>query len=504
MVSRRRFLQTSLLAQQGAPPRNGNAGFARQPNIILVLIDDLGWRDVGFNNIGYNDSTFYETPNIDALAARGMNFTRAYAASPVGSPTRASIMTGKCPARHGITNSLPGKHQLPYSRLIAPESQQFLRLEETTIAEELKAAGYMSASIGKWNLGGPRYYPEKQGFDVNVAGNDTGAPKSHFFPQWNGNPPIAATQGAYLADVLTDAAEDFIQKNAKRAFFLYLAHYGVHIPLEGKPGLVGRYERKSDPRHADAQHNATYAAMVQSIDESVGRVVKRVETEGLGGDTVFIFTSDNGGSVSAEYKGVAATSNAPLKGGKGFLYEGGIRTPMFVVWPGVTKAGGVCGTPVIGTDLYPTIARMAGTNRFIGAPRDAVDLTPTLRRGTEPKRDALFWHYPHYSDQGGRPGAAIQVGGWKLIKWFEDDAVELYNLPADPGEAKDVAATERPMALLLQSRLDQWLDAMHPAMPILNPDYDVTRETDGLAEAVREQLRNGELPGPVRTHPARP
>jgi arylsulfatase A len=494
MLNRRRFLEASLLVPQALGNRVAAQplGTRRQPNIVFILIDDLGWRDVGFNG-----SNYYETPNIDALARRGMTFPNAYAACPVCSPTRASIMTGKYPARLGITNFLPGKHHLPYSKLLAPESQQFLPLEETTIAEELKGAGYTSAAIGKWHLGGPRYYPEKQGFDVNVAGTDAGSPKSHFFPQWNGSPPITAAPGAYLADTLTDAAEDFIQKNTKRAFFLYLAHYGVHIPLEGKAEVVGRYERKSDPRHPDAQHNATYAAMVQSIDDSVGRLVNRIEIEGLTNDTVFIFTSDNGGLASAEYKGQVATSNAPLKGGKGFLYEGGIREPLVVVWPGVTKPGSVCKAPVISTDFYPTIARMAGTERFIGAPRDGVDLTPTLRRGAEPKRDALFWHYPHYSNQGGRPGAAIRMGGWKLIKWYEDGAVELYNLAADPGEEKNLAETETSIAKVMQARLEAWLDSMHPLMPIPNPDYDATRETEGLSPAIREQLQKGELPGPV-------
>ncbi|MDQ1470622.1 MAG: arylsulfatase [Bryobacterales bacterium] len=489
MLTRRRFLENSaaLLAAPAVP--------VRQPNFVFILIDDLGWRDVGFNG-----SSFYETPNIDALAARGMKFTNAYAAAPVCSATRASIITGKYPARLAITNSPSGKHRLAYSKMLPPESQQYLPLEETTLAEELRAAGYTSAAIGKWHLGGPRYYPEKQGFDVNVGGTYAGSPRSQFFPQWNGEPPIHAAQGAYLADTLTDAAEDFIGKNSKRAFFLYLAHYGVHIPLEGKPGIVGRYERKTDARHSDPQHNAGYAAMVQSIDESVGRLVRRVEGEGLSEHTVFVFTSDNGGLVSAEYKGQAATSNAPLKAGKGFLNEGGIWVPMCIVCPGVTKSGSVCEAPVISTDIYPTVARMAGVRRFIGAPRDGVDLLPALRGGVAPKRDALFWHYPHYSDQGGRPGAAIRMGEWKLIRWYEDDRVELYNLAGDTGELKNLAAAEPARATELQAALEAWLQSTNSIMPVPNPDYDAARETEGLPEAVREQLRKGELPTPAPTH----
>jgi arylsulfatase A len=497
MTTRRQFLGTALLGA-GVPGAGVSAAQAprpaatptRPPNIIFVLIDDMGWKDVGFNG-----SRFYETPNIDALAARGMRFTNAYAACPVCSPTRASIMTGKYPARLGITNYLPGTHHLPHSKLIAPVSRQFLPLEETTIAEELRIAGYVSAAIGKWHLGGPQYYPEKQGFDVNVAGTDAGQPKSHFFPQWSGSPPISAPQGAYLADTLTDAAEEFIQKNARRTFFLYLAHFGVHTPLEGKPALERHYREKIEKK--DPQNNPTYAAMVQSVDESVGRLVKRVEAEGLTKDTVFIFTSDNGGLNAAEFKGMAATSNAPLKAGKGFLYEGGIREPLCIMWPGVTKSGSISEVPVTSTDFYPTMARMAGVTRTIGAPRDGVSLVSVLRGAGSLKRDALYWHYPHYSNQGGRPGAAIRVADWKLIKWYEDDSVELYNLNLDPEEAHNVAITSPDIAGVLKGKLDKWLDAMNPAMPTVNPEYDHERETEGLAPAIREQLVKGELPGPT-------
>jgi arylsulfatase A len=492
MTTRRQFLGSAAAgASLGAAAQTPRTPALpkRQPNFIFVLIDDMGWKDVGFNG-----SRFYETPNIDSLAARGMRFTDAYAACPVCSPTRAAIMTGKYPARLGLTNYLPGLHRLPYSKLEAPLSKQFLPLEETTIAEELRIAGYVSAAIGKWHLGGPAYYPEKQGFDVNVAGTDAGSPKSHFFPEWNGSPPISAAQGAYLADTLTDAAEDFIGKNAKRPFFLYLAHYGVHIPLEGKSALVQHYKEKIDKKNP--QNNPVYAAMVQSVDESVGRLVKRVEAEGLTKDTIFIFTSDNGGLASAEYKGQTATSNAPLKAGKGFLYEGGMREPMCIVWPGVTKPGSICSVPVTSTDFYPTMAQMAGVVRTIGAPKDGVSLAPLLRGGTSLRRDAIYWHYPHYSNQGGRPGAAIRVADWKLIRWYEDDSVELYNLSTDPGEARNVAASAPDIAGVLQAKLEKWRDDLNPAMPVLNPKYDAARETEGLGQAIREQLASGELPTP--------
>jgi len=489
VTGRREFIRTAALAvSAGAlpaavvPPRP-------QPNFVFILIDDMGWKDVGFNG-----SSFFETPEIDKLAASGMRFTNAYAACPVCSPTRASIMTGKYPARLGITNFLPGKHTLPHSRMIAPLSKQFLPLEETTIAEELKAQGYVTAAIGKWHLGGPQYYPEKQGFDINVGGTDSGSPKSHFFPQWTGNPPIESTQGAYLADALTDAAEDFIQKHAQSPFFLYLAHYGVHIPLEARKDYLPHFANSADPKNP--QHNATYAAMVKSIDDSVGRVVRRVAQEGLAENTVFIFMSDNGGLASAEYKGQTPTSNAPLKAGKGFLYEGGIREPLCIVWPGVVKPGSISNDPMISTDFYPTIAEIAGIRKVIGYPRDGVSLVPTLKAGAPVKRDALYWHYPHYSNQGGRPGGAVQSAGWKLIRWYEDDSVELYNLAGDPGETTNLANRQPAKTKELRDKLDAWLRLMHAEMPKVNPDYDPENETEGLAPAIREQLKTGELPTP--------
>lgn len=486
-MNRREFLGTAAGAFQAA--KTPTPAAPKKLNFVFILIDDMGWRDVG-----YNGSRFFETPNVDKLAARGMRFNNAYAACPVCSPSRAAILTGKYPARLGITNFLPGRHQLPYSKLLPPVSKQFLPLEEVTLAEELKAVGYATAAIGKWHLGGARYYPENQGFDVNYGGTDSGAPASHFYPGWGSNPPITGYKGEYLADALTDAAEGFIHKNAAKPFFLYLAHYAVHIPLEARQDVVNTFERKADPENP--QHNAVYAAMVKSIDDSVGRIVQRVETEGLTENTVFIFTSDNGGLASAEYRGQTPTSNLPLKAGKGFLYEGGIREPLCVVWPGVTKPGATSDVPVTGTDFYRTIAQMAGITRLKGDPRDGVNLTPLLRRGIAPARDALYWHYPHYSNQGGRPGAAIRLGDWKLIRWYEDDSVEFYNLRTDPGEKNNVATEQATRARRMLAMLNDWLTKMHPEMPKPNPAWDAASETEGLLKPIREQLKSGELPTP--------
>lgn len=484
MLSRRTFLSTLaaspwLSAQRQSP----------QPplNFVFILIDDMGWRDVG-----YNGSELFETPNIDKLASQGMRFTNAYAACPVCSPTRASIMTGKYPARLGLTNFLPGLHHLPHSKLLAPVSRQELPLEEVTIAEALKPSGYRSAAIGKWHLGGPDFYPEKQGFDVNVGGTQAGSPKSYFFPQWTPNPPVKADPGAYLPDRLTDSAIEFIKDNQAKPFLLYLAHYSVHIPLEAKQDMVERYSKRI--KKGDLQNNATYAAMVESVDESVGRLLQTLDETKLADRTVIIFMSDNGGLASAEYKGQTPTSNKPLKAGKGFLYEGGIREPMLVKWPGVTKPGSQCDVPVISTDFYPTILEMAGVAKDPGNPADGVSLVPLLKQNGIPKQDAIFWHYPHYSNQGGRPGAAMRQGDFKIIEWYEDGSVELYNLRDDIGEAHNLTVQMPDKAREMKARLDAWLKEMKPEMPKPNPDYDKANETQGLAPAIREQLRTGVLP----------
>jgi arylsulfatase A len=481
MLSRRDFLSAlaaaPLLRAQKQPPLN----------FVFILIDDMGWRDVG-----YNGSESFETPHIDKLASQGMRFNAAYAACPVCSPTRASIMTGKYPARLGLTNFLPGLHHLPHSKLLAPVSRQELPLEEVTIAEALKTAGYHTAAIGKWHLGGPDFYPEKQGFDVNVAGTHAGSPKSYFYPQWKPNPPIDAAAGAYLPDRLTDSAIDFMKENRANPFFIYLAHYSVHIPLEAKEEMIERYKKRIKP--GALQNNATYAAMVASVDESVGRLQQTLEDMKLSEHTVIIFMSDNGGLASAEYKGQTPTSNKPLKAGKGFLYEGGIREPMIVKWPGVTKPGTQCDVPVISTDFYPTIVEMAGVKDDPGHPLDGVSITPLLKQSGIPQRDALFWHYPHYSNQGGRPGAAMRQGDFKIIKWYEDDSVELYNVRDDIGEARNLAAKMPDKARAMRTRLDAWLKDINPEMPKPNPDYDKATETQGLGPAIREQLRTGVLP----------
>ena len=439
----------------------------RPPNFVLILVDDLGWRDVGCNG-----STFYETPNIDRLAASGRRFTDGYAACPVCSPTRASILTGKYPARLHLTDWLPGRADRPSQKLLRPKFLQHLPLEEVTLAEALKPLGYVSASIGKWHLGGPDYSPEKQGFDLNVGGCDKGSPPSYFFPYKNRTFSLPGLEegreGEYLTDRLTDEAEKFLQKNRDRPFFLYLAHYAVHIPLQAKKDVVAKYRAKVKP--GQGQDNPLYAAMVEAVDDSVGRVLKKLEELKVADRTVVIFTSDNGGLSVKEGPNTPSTSNAPLRAGKGYLYEGGIREPLLVRWPGVTKAGSTCDVPVCSVDFYPTVLEMAGVREGAGAV-DGVSLVPLLRQAGEPRRDALYWHYPHYSNQGGRPGGAVRQGQYKLIESYEDGKLELYDLREDVGEANDLARRLPEKTAELHRLLREWRTAVQAQMPSPNPEY---------------------------------
>ncbi len=450
---------------------------ARKPNFVFILADDLGWADLGCYG-----STFYETPHLDRLAANGMRFTDAYAACSVCSPTRASILTGKYPARLHLTDWLPGRPDRPDQKLKRPVITDHLPVEEVTVAAALRQAGYRTACIGKWHLGGPNYFPEKFGFDLNIAGCQRGSPPSYFSPYRI--PTLAdGPKGEYLTDRLTDEALKFIAGSGGKPFFLYLSHHAVHIPLQAKPELVAKYQAKaarlpppSGPefrpegkgRAHQIQNNPVYAAMIQSLDESVGRVVQKLAELGLEGDTVVVFTSDNGGVSTSEQ---FPTANVPLRAGKGWHYEGGVREPLIIRWPGVTEAGSVCRAPMISTDYYPTLLDMAGLPLRPSQHVDGVSLVPLLKGGTRPERP-LFWHYPHYSNQGGAPGGAVRLGDFKLIEWFEDMRLELFNLKDDLGEQRDLAARMPEKTAALRQQLHDWRDSVRASMPEPNPDYD--------------------------------
>ncbi len=406
-------------------------------NIVIILADDLGWADLGCYG-----STFHRTPNIDRLTASGMRFTNGYAACPVCSPTRAALMTGKVPARLGLTDWLPGRPDQPDQQLLRPPLPQQLALTETTLAAALKKAGYATGHVGKWHLGGNGFGPREHGFDVNIAGDQAGSPLSYFAPFRNKDrfmPGLEkAPEGEYLTDRLTAEAERFIESSKDRPFFLYLAHYAVHIPMRARPDLVKKYPAKRIPGR---QSNPIYAAMLESVDDSVGRVVKTLERLKLSERTLIVFTSDNGGLCVLEGPNTPPTINTPLREGKGYLYEGGLRVPLIVGWPGVVKPGTTSSVPVITHDLYPTLLEACGvsTKEMI----DGVSLVPLLRGGAGPKREALYWHYPHYSNQGAQPGGAIRMGDLKLIEFYEDGRRELFDLKADLSENRNLAAARQ-------------------------------------------------------------
>ncbi|MBX7254951.1 MAG: sulfatase [Candidatus Hydrogenedentes bacterium] len=475
-INRRDFLTLASAASLSAA---GCATWARHekqptrpPNFVFILIDDLGYADVGCFG-----STFHETPNIDRLAAGGERFTQAYAACPVCSPTRASIMTGKYPARLKLTDYLKGKRSPEDSPLSPAPYLDELPLEEITVAEALRTAGYATGHVGKWHLGKRGFWPEDQGFDFNFGGCYSGMPKSYFWPAWKGNPPIEGeSEGQYLADRLTDEACRFIEANKDRPFYLNFCHYSVHVPIEAKPDKLAKYEEKlkQHPANPGEQNNPRYAAMVESVDDSVGRVMETLERCGIAENTVVVFFSDNGGLSVEEGAHTPATTNAPLRDGKGYLHEGGIREPMIVSWPAAIAAGSVCETPVCSIDFMPTVCALAGVDfRSAGARDvDGVDLSGLLRnpRATL-RRDALYWHYPHFSNQGGRPGGAVRAGDWKLIENYEYGKLELYNLKDDIGEAKNLAEVEPARAAQLLEMLRAWRDRVDANMPTPNPKY---------------------------------
>lgn len=453
------MLRRSFLASLAAAPFAAAA--AKAPtNFVLILADDLGASDIGC----YGNRNV-ATPNLDRLATEGARFTQAYAACPVCSPTRASIMTGRYPVRTGVTDWIPGRASHEAGPIVTPRTATELRLEEQTIAERLKAAGYRSVAVGKWHLGGPGYWPTDQGFDLNVGGNHSGSPppggKPYFGPY--DLPNLKGEPGDFLTEKLTGAASDFVAANPANPFFLYLAHYTVHIPLNAREADIARHREKSAGRY-----NPVYAAMIESLDESVGGVLKALDQAGVADHTMVLFFSDNGG---LRYEGKArdaVTDNSPFRAGKGHLYEGGIREPMIVRWPGVVGGGRMIDTPVSSIDFLPTFCDVAGV-RAPGV--DGVSLAPLLR-GKTLKARPLFWHYPHYSNQGGEPGSAIRDGDWKLIEFLTDGRRELFHLKDDPGERRNLIEREPERARQLWARLDRWRKESGAQIPVRNPKAD--------------------------------
>jgi arylsulfatase A-like enzyme len=485
-MNRRHFLKTAGAAAAAL----GVSGMSnplpkRKPNFLFILVDDLGWTDLGCWG-----STFYETPHLDRFCTESMTFTNAYAACPVCSPTRASIMTGKYPARMETTDwfgavqpeNVSDHPAMKNKPLLPAPYLERLPLEEVTLAEAFKEANYHTFFAGKWHLGEtPEFWPEHQGFDINKGGWSRGGPYGpgkYFVPY--GNPRLEdGPDGEHLPDRLATETVKFIQSSKDKPFLAYLSFYSVHTPLQSRADLLQKYQEKKaalglqdtwgtegERKVRRIQAHPVYAGMVEAMDAACGKVLVALKDLGLDDNTIVIFMSDNGGLSTSEG---SPTSNLPLRGGKGWLYEGGIREPMMVKWPGVTRPGSVCDTPVISTDFYPTMLEMAAVPFKPNQHVDGVSLVPLLK-GQTVDRGPLYWHYPHYGNQGGSPAAAIREGNWKLIEFFEPGrAVELYNLKDDIGETKNLARRHPDIARNLEAKLRSWQKAVGAKFPSPNP-----------------------------------
>ena len=446
-----------------------------RPNVVVILMDDLGWADLGCSG-----SRYYQTPSIDRVAFQGMRFTQAYASCPVCSPTRAALLTGKYPARLHLTDYIPGEIDRRKHKLLRPEFHQELPLEEITLAEMLAGAGYATAAIGKWHLGGSGFEPQRQGFDTALGGFERGSVVNYFAPylkdgrQLPGleNPPA----GEFITERLTAEAEKFLEAHASEPFFLYLSHYAVHTPLQARAAAIDEY---AATKPHGLQRNAVYAAMVESMDARVARVLHKLDELNLADNTLVVFTSDNGGlATSGSPTNIPATNNAPLREGKGYLYEGGIRVPLIVRWPAKIKPGSICDVPTSTVDLLPTIC--AACDVTIPQAIDGVSILPLLEGEKSFARDTLYWHYPHYSPQGGKPGGAIRQGNYKLIEFYDNGRRELFNLADDSSEARNLVESEPEVAARLASELAAWRGRVGAEMPTPNADFVPNEQaTDG-------------------------
>jgi len=469
-------------------------------NFLFILVDDLGCRDVGVEG-----SAFYETPHIDRLANSGMRFENGYAASRVCSPSRASIMLGKSTARHGITDWIGAKHGLDWNRddpVLPADYVHSLPHEDTTIAEALAKGGYTTFFAGKWHLGDKGSWPEDHGFQINKGGWTPGSPRGGFFAPWD-NPRLeCGPDGESLTLRLARETASFMESHQDKPFLAYLSFYTVHSPLQTTKALWKKYRDKAqaeglvnndarfkfDRRLAvrQVQDNPVYAGMVETLDDAVGIVLNKLKETGLDRNTVVIFTSDNGGVTSGD---AFATSLLPFRGGKGRQWEGGIREPYYIRVPGMTKPGSVTAVPAIGMDFYPTILELAGLAPLPEQHVDGVSLVPVLKGGSIADRD-LFWHYPHYGNQGGEPSSMIRSGDWKLILYHEDWRLELYNLADDLGEQNDLAKQQPERARQLRRKLDRWLTDCGARFPKTDPRFAPARFEVKLENARDQRMQH--------------
>ncbi|TWU20746.1 sulfatase [Bythopirellula polymerisocia] len=472
----------------GANSVIGHSPAEVQPNFVVIVVDDLGWSDLGCYG-----SSFYETPHIDSLAAEAVRFTNGYAACPVCSPTRASIQTGRNPARLHTTDWFGGPQ--PEEALRTPLSKKFrnrpllpasyleyLPLQEKTIAEVLRQQGYSTFFAGKWHLGNVGYYPENQGYEFNLGGNEKGSPPGGYFSPYKNPKLIDGPKGEHLPDRLANESVRFLENQGDDPFLLVLSFYSVHNPQQGRIDLIEKYQAKAanlvtaqaefSPEglfeNRQIQNQPIYAAMMEAVDQAVGKVLTSLEELGLEENTIVLFTSDNGGLSTAEG---SPTSNSPLRAGKGWLYEGGLRVPWIVKWPGSTQLGIICNEPVISDDIMPTVLELAKVQAHEKSTFDGISLVPLLKNPAVKLVRNLYWHYPHYSNQGGGPSGAVRSGKWKLIEWYEDQHLELFNLDQDIGEHHNLLRCNPKTANELHLRLVRWREEVGGQMPMSNPLY---------------------------------
>lgn len=479
---------------------NLSTALADKPNVLFILADDLGWRDLSIEG-----STFYESPNIDRIAKSGMRFTRGYAACQVCSPSRAAIMTGKAPARLKITDWIGAAEEEGWKRntkLLPPKYNHHLPHEDVSLAEAFLEAGYKTFFAGKWHLGGEGSYPEDHGFEINIGGHHRGSPPGGFFAPYTNPKMESGPDGESLPIRLGQETAKFIDENKDEPFFAFLSFYQVHAPIQTTEELWKKYQKKAEEQQLlgeksrfiidrtspvrQVQDHPVYAGMIEQMDDGVGLALAALDRNELTDNTIIVFTSDNGGVSAGDGK---ATSNLPLRGGKGRQWEGGIREPFYIAAPGVAKPGSTSAVPAIHMDFYPTLLDLAGLDARPAQHADGLSLVPVLSGEGELPERALFWHYPHYGNQGGEPSAIITEGGWKLIHYYEDDRRELYHISHDIGEQHDVAADNPERVAAMGKQLMAWLDEMDANMPYPNPNYSAEK-----AEQEKTRIREKTLP----------
>ncbi len=494
------FSTLSCTFCQTTSNRNTQEAPTGRPNVVFILADDLG-----LNDLSVTGSKFYETPNIDRIAQEGTVFTQGYAASRVCSPSRASIMTGKFTARHGITDWIGAASGTAWrklgrnDKLLPADYIHKLPQEDTTLAEAMKAAGYQTFFAGKWHLGNSSSYPEDHGFEINKGGWEVGSPKGGYYSPWE-NPKLEnKTKGENLTMRLAKETADFMEQHRDSAFFAFLSFYAVHGPIQTTEEKWKKYRDKAQKQGVAAhgyemervlpirivQDNPIYAGLVESMDDAVGVVLDKLRVLGLEENTIVIFTSDNGGVASGD---AFSTTNLPLRGGKGYQWEGGIREPYFIKVPWLKDKPKTIDYPVTGTDFYPTILDLVDVNLLSNQHMDGVSLKPLLE-GKEIADRPLFWHYPHYGNQGGEPASIIRNKEWKLIHYWEDGRDELYNLQSDPGEQQDVADQHPKVASKLSTQLQAFLNKVDAKTPVRDTTFDA-----GLAKKNHQEKIDKLLP----------